>query len=264
MTKEGVKLTTIAERDDWVWCAKPRPKQNYVAVGCNKGTIAVYQLIFSTVHGLYQDRYAYRDTMTDVIVQHLISEQRVRIKCKNYVKKIAVYRDRLAVQLPEVVTIYELVNDDPMDMHYRVRKRIHEKLECNLLVVTSLHVILCQERKLQLYTFDGLKEREWVLESVIRYIKVVGGPQGREGLLVGLKSGTVLKIFVDNPFPIQLIQQRTSIRCLDLSASRRKLAVVDENAMCLVYDLESKDLLFQEPNANSVAWNTVCVHGEGV
>lgn len=176
MTKDGVKLITIAEREDWVWCAKPRPKQNYVAVGCNSGTIAVYQLIFSTVHGLYQERYAYRDTMTDVIVQHLITEQRVRIKCKNYVKKIAVYRDRLAVQLPDVVIIYELMNEDRRDMRYRVRKRIHEKLECNLLVVTSLHVILCQERKLQLYDFHGTKEREWVLESVIRCVGSCLGP----------------------------------------------------------------------------------------
>ena len=66
-----------------------------------------------------QNRYAYRDTMTDVIVQHMITEQRVRIKCRDYVKKIAVYRDRLAVQTPDRVTIYELDPDDPYDMHYK-------------------------------------------------------------------------------------------------------------------------------------------------
>ena len=46
------------------------------AVGCQDGTIALYQLIFSTVHGLYKDRYAFRDNMTDVIIQHLITDQK--------------------------------------------------------------------------------------------------------------------------------------------------------------------------------------------
>ena len=91
-----------------------------------------------------------------------------------------------------------------MAPRYQSATKIQQKLECNLLVVTSSHVILCQERKLQLYGFEGVKEREWVLDSVIRYIKVVGGPPFREGLLVGLKSGMILKIFVDNPFPIQV------------------------------------------------------------
>lgn len=39
------------------------------------------------------------ENMTDVVVQHLVTEQRARIKCREYVKKIAVYRDRLAVQV---------------------------------------------------------------------------------------------------------------------------------------------------------------------
>jgi intraflagellar transport protein 122 len=255
-SREGVFLGDLGERDDWIWSVAVRPRQNNVVVGCNDGTVMMYQVVFSTVHGLYQDRYAYRDVMTDVIIQHLVTEQKVRIRCKDYVKKIAVYRDRLAVQLPDKVLIYEVSHDDPLDMHYKNIEKIKQKFVCSLLVVTTHHIILCQERKLQLYSFQGVLEREWNLDALIRYIKVVGGAAQREGLLVGLKNGHVMKIFVDNSFPVTLIKQATAVRCLDLSCRRRKLAVVDETSNLLVYDLEKQELMYQEPNANSVAWNT--------
>ena len=43
-----------------------------------------------------------------------------------------------------------------------------------------------------------------------------------------------------------------------MSASRQQLAVVDEHSTCQVFDITTKNLLYQEPNANSVAWNTQC------
>jgi intraflagellar transport protein 122 len=64
------------------------------------------------------------------------------------VKKIAVYKERVAVQLPSKVVLYELApGSDAYDMQYRSAAKIHQKLDCNLLVVTSAHIILCQVRK---------------------------------------------------------------------------------------------------------------------
>ena len=267
-TRDGVFLRTVTERDDWIWAVRARPKHKQLVIGCNDGLLAAYSTVFSTVHGLYQDRYAHRDTMTDVIIQHLITEQKVRIKTRDYVKKIAVYKGRLAIQLPDRVLIYETNIDDPYDMHYKLKEKIVKQLDCNLLVVTSAHIILCQEKKLQLFNFKGKKVREWVLEAIIRYIRVVGGPMGKEGLLIGLKNGCVYKIFIDNRFPVKLVHHTCPIRCLDLSSSRHRLAVVDEQSKVYVYDLNNQQVVFEHNNANSVAWNTemedmFCFSGNG-
>lgn len=94
------------------------------------------------------------------------------------------------------------------------------------------------------------------MEYQVRYIKVVGGMPGKEGILVGLKSGHVFQIFVDSSFPVQLVKLSNPVRYVDLSMNRLKLAVIDDNLTLLVYNLKTGDLVFQEPNANSVAWNS--------
>ena len=102
----------------------------------------------------------------------------------------------------------------------------------------------------------GTRVKEWVFESVITYIKPVGGPEGREGLIVGCEDGTIVKVFIDNPFPVPLVKHKASVRCLDLSMHRDKLAVVDAHAAVSLYDVASGSLLAEEQNAESVAWNT--------
>lgn len=54
--------------------------------------------------------------------------------------------------------------------------------------------------------FTGILEREWVFDSNIRYVKIISGPPKREGLLIGLKNGSVMKVFVDNGFPIPIVK----------------------------------------------------------
>lgn len=73
-----------------------------------------------------------------------ISSFLVRIKCRELVKKIAIYRNRLAIQLPVKIVIYELTSNDPSDMRYSIKEKICKKFECNLLVVCSQNIILCQ------------------------------------------------------------------------------------------------------------------------
>lgn len=256
-SRDGIKLGMLGEEHDaWIWAVAIHPYGNAMVVGCHNGSLAFYSLAFSTVHALYRERYAFRENMCDVIIQHLISGQKVRIKCRDLVHKIAIYRNRLAVQLPERVVLYELNSAENQPMHYRVKEKISKKFDCSLLVVCSQNLVLCQEKRLQSLDFNGIVEREWTLDSFIRYIKVIGGPSGKEGLLVGLKSGQVWKIFLDNSLPILVTTALSSVRCLDMNRSRNKLAIVDDAGRLIVKDLLNDMMIYQDTSVNSVTFNT--------
>jgi intraflagellar transport protein 122 len=77
-----VFLAEVGKRSSWVWAACARPKASAIACGCEDGSITMFNVTVGTVHALHGDRYAYREHMTDVVVQHLITEQKVRIRCR--------------------------------------------------------------------------------------------------------------------------------------------------------------------------------------
>ena len=146
--KEGIKLGVIGEMRDWVWGVAVHPGTNAVFAGANNGALTSFKVEFDKVHGLYQERYAYRELMTDVIIQHLVSETRVKIRCRDYIKKIAIYKDRLAVQLPEKIIIYSVQADDPYDMKYKAHKKINKRIDCSNLFVTSQNLVFVFEKKI--------------------------------------------------------------------------------------------------------------------
>ena len=42
-TKDGVFLKVIADREDWVWCVRAKPKAKHLAVGCNVSLKAIWK-----------------------------------------------------------------------------------------------------------------------------------------------------------------------------------------------------------------------------
>ena len=112
------------------------------------------------------------------------------------------------------------------------------------------------------------------MDSPIRYLKLIGGPPDYESMLIGLKNGGVYQVFVNNAFPQLLAKQTGVIHCVDMNADRTKVAIIDDTTTLYVYNVRTKELLFQvneivwvfhsfdvrcrfkEPNAQTVAWNT--------
>ena len=77
---------------------------------------------FDSVHTFYQEKYAFRENLTDIVIHHLAGDRKVRIKCKDIIRAISLYKNKLAVQLSDKVCVYESNAEEDMDMHFRARK----------------------------------------------------------------------------------------------------------------------------------------------
>lgn len=82
------------------------------------------------------------------------------------------------------------------------------------------------------------REKEWVLDDDVRYVKCVGGPTGREGILVACRDGQVFKIYVNNTFPCLMWKHRRAIRYADLSVLSSSLALIDDDSCLSVVSLK--------------------------
>ena len=216
-----------------------------------------------------KDKYIYRKNMLDVMIHDLHSNTKNKIKTKSYIMKLAIYKENLAVLTTDKIGIYKL-NSQSEEISKISKHFIKWDTPCNLILLTSFHVLVCLENRIVMFAIGGSGsiEREWSFEAGIKYIKVVGGAQGRESLIAGLKNGEIYMIFIDNQFPILLYQHEISIRCLDISVNRKKLAIVDDNYDILVIDIQSKTIFWKEGKAKSVAFNSevdemICYSYEG-
>lgn len=257
-SREVKKLADLDESaKSWTWSCASHSLSEKVLVGCDNGDIDFRSLLVDPVNAIYRDRYAFRDNLTDILVHHLVSDKKVRIKCKEMVYRLSLFKNKLAVQFADKIWVYESNPDEPLDLHYRQRKeRITTSVPCDHMVMTTKYIMFCSKAELHLYSFDGLRQRTWQLEAPVTYIKVDGGAEGREGVLVCLSNGLVLKIFVDNPFPLELTKKTDYVICASLSLHRDKIATVDSKKVLMVSMLKTQEVVFTADNVVSVCFNS--------
>lgn len=99
-------LADIVDLKDWSWCSKFKPKSMEVVVTTNDGTISIYELSKKPIFSNYEELFATRDNLTDIVVENLVINQKLRIKCKELVKKISIFKEKLAVLQNERLLIY--------------------------------------------------------------------------------------------------------------------------------------------------------------
>lgn len=99
-TLEGVYIGDLcSQQDAWIRTAKSHPFLNQLAVGTQTGQLIVLEVEQNFLKSRHRTRFVYRENMTDVVVQHLLSNEKVRIKCHSLVSALALYHQRLAVSV---------------------------------------------------------------------------------------------------------------------------------------------------------------------
>ena len=257
-SKEGIRLCSLGKGEDWMFACAPRPQSSQVAYPAGKGRVVLTEPSFGTVHALYQDMYVCREAMTNVLVQSLsTTQQSLSLACEDYVQKVALTKNRLAIQVPHKIIVAELRQDaETGEFFSRQLSQIPFEQQSSLILVTAQDVAVALSTTILLLGLDGTQKMQWNMESQIMYMKVIGGPPGKESLLVGLKNGEIHIVYVNNAFSTRLLTHTSSIRVVDLSLSRNNLALVDENSDLFVYSTSTKEIVLHERQVSGVAFNT--------
>ena len=239
-------------------------------MGTEDGEIDLVKLNFSeAVHAMYSDTYACRENLTEVVMHYLTVDRKARILDREHVLvlRLSIYKKKLAIQYADKIRIYESIMDEKAEPHLLQRERIRAVIPCDNMLLLSSHLLFSLDKTLTLYAFSGKKVRTWRMDTTIRYMKVDGGMEGREGVLVTLDSGLILKVFIDNPFPVEIGKRDAPVICVDLSLRRDKLATVDTNKMLIVTRIKTQEALLVYRGAIAVCFNTevddmLCYTGE--
>lgn len=248
---DGCRLVSITTTQDWIWCSRQRPGSLEITCGTNDGLLSNFEVLLPHVYCTYHDQYIYREHLSDVVVHQLTLDRVMRIPCGEYVRAVATYRDRLAVLFEEILIVFELYYDEDRTMRYQDIAQIRKSFKFTMMATARHSVIIVNEKRISLYDYHGNKRREWSMDSNVTFIHVDGGSDERELVLVGLQSGQCMKLFIDNPFPIQILKISAAIHHMHFNCLRTKLAVVDESNNLTVFDIKNNcSVVFTEPDVN--------------
>lgn len=261
LSHRGFPIVALSKYNEWVWSIKGDLASNSFWVGDEEGNITLSNLSIEKEYSSFDNWLAYRDQCTDVIVDHLPSRQKVRIKCNDYVRKISIYRARVAIQITDRIHVYDLaLPQDTVNMiSFQLSENIKYDTSHSLFTLVLRHIVVCSENKIQLHDFKGNIVREWVLKSNINCLKVIQSPPGREGIIMGLIDGTVTEIFVDRMFTFEILFHSTPINFVEISWDNKYIALIDDKTHLCIYNKTTAEMLLK---LETDYVRTVCFHRE--
>lgn len=82
--------------------------------------------------------------------------QKLRVKCKELVKRISLFKDKLAVLQNERLLIYMASEEG---LKYNPYRKITKKFECEIMEILNSHALFAHQNRVRVYNFLGELER---------------------------------------------------------------------------------------------------------
>lgn len=111
-TKDGILLGPVCDKQTG-WIRKAmlnRADERQIAFCTQDGNLALVSIEFDLVYSVHRERYAFRERMTDVVIQQLRTGEKIRIKCHEPVKNLALCRNRFVVSSDKKSKLIKLIN----------------------------------------------------------------------------------------------------------------------------------------------------------
>ncbi|KAI5701907.1 hypothetical protein M8J75_014586 [Diaphorina citri] len=239
-------LVTLDRFESWVWSCIPSPRHTSILVGCQDGSLTLYEVEFLPLYHVHGEMVACRLYLSEVRVSNVLTERTVRVKCPGGVCALFIYRNKMGVQMSDKVVVYEMI-----------LKKIRHNPSAKLKGICSQHFLMEDDGRLQSYNFDGIMEREWNFPGKISCVQVIDGVSGKECVLVAFHNGQVMRLFLHINLASEILNMGKYIDHLYLNHSRDQIACITNTRLLYVYSLD-KDTpqLYHEMYVDSVAWNS--------
>ena len=107
-----------------------------------------------------------REGMTRVAVRDLASGAEAAVECGALVQAVALYAERLAVQLAAQVLVYAVpaeCAEGGLSLH--LHARVGAALPCSLLLVAARHLLLCQVRACRAQPEHRMTDAIWHIST---------------------------------------------------------------------------------------------------
>ena len=177
------------------------------------------------------------------------------ISLQESIEKVAVYRNHLAIATATTVFLYRQSDQDMM-LRYDEVTHFPSSLECRQLLLGAANLLLVQETTIESLSHNGgIPQQIWSFPAEVQTAKVTNGSAGAETLFIALKDGTISRLTIDQPFVETLWKIPTSPVTFEVNLTSSKMAIVGENGILYVYRTDTREMEFQEPGADSCAWN---------